>query len=175
MFTEGFCLHLLKGESPVTHRPCVTQNLIDVLDPACSNTSLPFPSLLAPSRLPPFHPTNAACTGFRLRPVAGLLSSRDFLAGLAFRVFHSTQYIRHGSKPTYTPEPWVSAVFWRDKTNRNENVSSVWNRDVCHELLGHVPLLADPSFAQFSQVSSVNTEQNLLFTDHHFPRRKNDA
>src|SRR5579862_6542418 len=44
-----------------------------------------------------------ALTGFRFRPVPGLVPARDFYAALADETFLSTQYVRHHSVPFYTP------------------------------------------------------------------------
>lgn len=95
-------------------------------------------------------------TGFTLRPAAGLLTARDFLASLAFRVFQSTQYVRHQNTPFHTPEPYVHLFTEIPKSLRASQRYATFYiapffRDCIHELLGHMPLLADPGFAQFSQ------------------------
>ena len=67
-------------------------------------------------------------TGFRLAPIEGLVETRAFLSWLSYRVMLSTQYIRHHSRPDYTPEP-----------------------DIVHESIGHIPMFTNPAFADYSQ------------------------
>ncbi len=68
-------------------------------------------------------------TGYTMRPVAGLVASRNFLGSLADGIFLSTQYIRHPSRPLYTPEP-----------------------DIVHELIGHAATLYRPEFADLNRL-----------------------
>ena len=66
-------------------------------------------------------------TGFRQEPVGGLVHPKTFHSALANKVFLSTQYIRHSSRPFYTPEP-----------------------DVVHELVGHTAMLGVPEWAELN-------------------------
>ena len=68
-------------------------------------------------------------TGFTMKPVAGLVSDRTFLGHLGRGVFLATQYIRHASRPLYTPEP-----------------------DVVHELVGHAATFCHPGFARLNRL-----------------------
>ena len=72
----------------------------------------------------------APLTGFSFHPAAGLVPLDEFYGSLADRVFHSTQYLRHGSAPLYTPEP-----------------------DLVHEVIGHGNLLADPTIAEVKRLA----------------------
>jgi phenylalanine-4-hydroxylase len=68
-------------------------------------------------------------SGFRMLPVAGLISGRGFLSAMAQQAFLSTQYMRHHTVPFYTPEP-----------------------DVIHELVGHAASLFHPDIVRLSRL-----------------------
>jgi len=81
-------------------------------------------------------------TGFRLAPIEGLVETRGFLSWLSYRTMLSTQYIRHHSRPEYTPEP-----------------------DIVHEAIGHIPMFTNPNFADYSQFighgARIATDQQI--------------
>lgn len=91
--------------------------------------------LFSPHRIPQLEELNLylkQATNWRVKPVNGILSQREFLYCLAFRTFCSTQYIRHPSKPEYTPEP-----------------------DIMHEFLGHIPNFANQEICEISQLLGI--------------------
>jgi phenylalanine-4-hydroxylase len=63
-------------------------------------------------------------TGMHLVPAEGPIAYKTFYSYIAERGFPCTQFMRHGSKPEFTPEP-----------------------DMVHDCLGHVPPLMDPDYA----------------------------
>jgi phenylalanine-4-hydroxylase len=84
-----------------------------------------------PTRIPQLREVNAMLaghTGFQLLPVGGLVTPERFLLYLADRAFLATQYIRHHSRPLYTPEP-----------------------DIVHELVGHAAFLVHPEMARLNR------------------------
>jgi phenylalanine-4-hydroxylase len=82
-------------------------------------------------------------TGIRMLPVAGLIAARGFLSALSDGVFLSTQYIRHPSRPLYTPEP-----------------------DIIHEVVGHAASFFDPYIAEmtvaFGQAARRADDETVL-------------
>ena len=84
-------------------------------------------------------------TGWGYRAAPGLVPLREFYADLGARTFNSTQYLRHGSEPLYTPEP-----------------------DIIHEVIGHANQLASPRFARLTEAAGraslrVETDEAMKF------------
>lgn len=67
-------------------------------------------------------------TGWQIKPVVNLLSTKDFISGFQHKIFYTTQHIRHHSQPFYTSEP-----------------------DIISGLVGYVPLLLDTNISDFLQ------------------------
>ena len=100
---------------------------------------------ISTERIPEFTEINEALaplTGFRILPVEGLVDSASFLSNFENRSMLCTQYMRHHSRPDYTPEP-----------------------DIIHEVLGHVPAFTNEAFLRFMErvgkAAAVATEEQL--------------
>lgn len=74
----------------------------------------------------------AGLTGWSSVAVPGYIPAREFFAFLAEREFPTTTTVRPREKMAYLPEP-----------------------DIIHDVFGHVPLHADPDFAEFLHTYGV--------------------
>jgi phenylalanine-4-hydroxylase len=86
---------------------------------------------LRPDRVPDLAEVNARlgrATGWNAVPVTGFIPAADFFRCLSQRRFPTTVIVRPREQLDYLPEP-----------------------DIFHDVFGHVPLHADPVFADFLQ------------------------
>jgi len=98
---------------------------------ACDAFIAALPSLGAKDRIPRFQDINARlrqATGWEIVAVPGLIPELPFFQLLANRRFPVTDWIRRPEEFDYIVEP-----------------------DVFHDLFGHVPMLFDPTFADYVQ------------------------
>ena len=86
---------------------------------------------LGPDQVPDLQDINARLepfTGWNAVPVSGFIPAHDFFLSLAHRRFPTTVIVRPKEQLEYLPEP-----------------------DIFHDVFGHVPLHAEPIFADFLQ------------------------
>jgi phenylalanine-4-hydroxylase len=89
-----------------------------------------------------------ALTGWQIKAVPGLVPDEVFFRHLANRTFVAGRFIRRPDQIDYLSEP-----------------------DVFHDLFGHVPLLADPVFADYMQAYGAGGLRSLKFDAlHHLAR-----
>lgn len=79
-------------------------------------------------------------TGWRVVAVPGLVPEEDFFRHLANRTFVAGRFIRRPEQIDYLEEP-----------------------DIFHDVFGHVPLLADPVFADYMQAYGEGGLRSLRF------------
>jgi phenylalanine-4-hydroxylase len=77
-------------------------------------------------QLPEISKTLMKLTGWQVKPVAALISARNFFELLANRCFPAATFIRFKDEIDYVQEP-----------------------DIFHEIFGHCPMLTNPVFADF--------------------------
>ncbi|MEC9373023.1 MAG: phenylalanine 4-monooxygenase, partial [Planctomycetota bacterium] len=116
---------------------------MEQLETAASNVFLDGMRVinLRPDRVPDLREVNAnlmPMTGWQSLGVPGYLPAKSFFAFLAQRRFPTTVSVRPKTSMDYLPEP-----------------------DIIHDVFGHVPLHADPVFADFLQTYG----QAALHTD----------
>jgi phenylalanine-4-hydroxylase len=114
-----------------TYRRLYARQLAQIGRFACREFVDAVQLLGAPDRIPRFDDINErliATTGWQVVAVPGLIPEEAFFALLARRKFPVTDWIRTPAEFDYVVEP-----------------------DVFHDLFGHVPLLFNPTFADYMQ------------------------